>query len=78
MTAPKLLTSRQVAEIFGWSLEHWRRQRPKLEAAGFPGPVTPPGTRWDPVAIERWLARQRGDVAGDDWQGELEARLEAG
>jgi hypothetical protein len=54
----------------------WRRRR-ALEAAGFPPPVPALGNRWDPAAIDRWLATQRGEaVEPADWEQRLAARLD--
>jgi hypothetical protein len=35
------------------------------------------GNRWDPVAIDRWLAAQRGEAPPEpaDWEQRLAARL---
>lgn len=70
----RLLRARDVAALLGWSVNYWYRRRSALEAAGFPRPlrVGKLGTRWDPAAIEAWLAAQRGDPAG--WEARLVTR----
>lgn len=77
MTVRRLLSARDVAELLGWSVNYWYRRRAALEAAGFPRPlrVGKVGTRWDPAAIEAWLAAKRNDLPG--WEARLAARLEA-
>lgn len=57
----QLLTLHQVAVLLGLpgarSLVARRRQLE--EEHGFPPPVPGLGLRWDPVAIDAWLARHR-------------------
>ncbi|WP_206934188.1 hypothetical protein [Roseococcus thiosulfatophilus] len=60
---PRLLTSHQVAELLGLRPRQFGARRAGLEAAGFPGPVAGLPDRWDPLAIEAWLAAQRGETA---------------
>lgn len=73
-----LLTAREVAQLLGMTRAAWYRRRPALEAAGFPPPVPALGNRWDPAAIERWLAAQRGEAPPEpaDWGQRLAARLD--
>jgi predicted DNA-binding transcriptional regulator AlpA len=73
-----LLTARDVAALLGVTVSYWYRRRRALEAAGFPPPVPALGNRWDPVAIERWLAAQRGEalVEPAEWEQRLAARLD--
>jgi predicted DNA-binding transcriptional regulator AlpA len=73
-----LLTARDVAALLGVTVSYWYRRRRALEAAGFPPPVPALGNRWDPVAIERWLAAQRGEALAEpaDWEQRLAARLD--
>lgn len=67
-----LLTARDVARLLGWSVDHWYRRRRALEAAGFPRPIPELGNRWDPNAIEAWLAARRGGPRA--WEARLAAR----
>lgn len=78
----KLLNAREVcAQLFGWEISTFYKKRVELEHAGFPRPVA--GTRlYDPVAIEEWLALQRGKevqlrIEGDPsgWRDRLQAWL---
>jgi predicted DNA-binding transcriptional regulator AlpA len=72
-----LLTAGEVAALLGLTRAAWYRRRRVLEAAGFPPPVPALGNRWDPAAIDRWLAIQRGEaVEPADWEQRLAARLD--
>ena len=85
---PALIRTKDVAAMLGLRLPSFYRRRAALEAAGFPGPVTACGLRWDPVAIDAWLAGLRAPApapdphavpAADDvaaWQTELDRRLQ--
>lgn len=89
-----LLTFPEVAERLGVPLNSlYRNHRVLREEHGFPAPVPGLGRRWDPQAIENWLATQRGEpvpigqlLPPDtttaevfDWQQELDRRaLEMG
>jgi predicted DNA-binding transcriptional regulator AlpA len=78
-----LLRTPEVAALLAMSVESFYRRRAALDAAGFPKPVPGMGVRYDPLAIQEWLAAQRtrpgattpplDDVAG--WQAELDRRL---
>lgn len=60
-TGVRLLTMREVAERLAHGYDWFRRQRKTLERdEGFPKPVSGCGNRWDPRAIDRWLAAQGG------------------
>lgn len=52
-----LLDRAGVARKLGITVEKFYRNRPELEADGFPRPVlgNMSGARWDPAAIDRWL-----------------------
>lgn len=63
MSGRVLLTSAQVALRLSRSLGWFRSNRDRLEARGFPRPIDGCGMRWDPVAIDAWLDRQRGQAA---------------
>jgi predicted DNA-binding transcriptional regulator AlpA len=72
-----LLTACEVAGLLGLTRAAWYRRRRALEAAGFPAPVPALGNRWDPAAIDHWLAIQRGEaVEPADWEQRLAARLD--
>jgi predicted DNA-binding transcriptional regulator AlpA len=73
----RLLRAREVAALLGVALHWWYRHRRALEAEGFPAPVrlSRGVARWDPAAIEGWLAARRGDVSG--WQAKLDMRFES-
>lgn len=85
MTARLLINTAEVAELLGMTVHTFYRRRAQLHRVGFPNPVPGMGIRYDPLAIQAWLARQRtasatpapppmqDDVAG--WQGELDRRL---
>jgi predicted DNA-binding transcriptional regulator AlpA len=77
MSVRPLLTTRDVAALLGISVAYWYRRRRELEARGFPPPIPALGNRWDPVAIDRWLAAQRGEAPPEpaDWEQRLAARL---
>jgi predicted DNA-binding transcriptional regulator AlpA len=66
-----LLTAHQVAMALALdSALSFHRRRRALEADhGFPEPVPGLGLRWDPAAIEAWLARRRGAPAGGQDEG---------
>lgn len=67
----KLLTMRQVGERLGHGYHWFRKRRFKLEREdGFPKPVRGVGLRWDPAAIDAWLAAQR------EPQGQTASRVE--
>ncbi len=78
MSIRPLLTAREVAQLLGLTRAAWYRRRPALEAAGFPPPVPALGNRWDPAAIDRWLAEQRGETPAEPagWEQRLAARLD--
>lgn len=59
------LTSAQVAEALGRSLDWFYRNRPTLERGhGFPMPLPMPGhPRWDARAVEDWKRRDSGAAA---------------
>ena len=75
----RYLTQAEVAAGLRRSTRTFRRQRPDLEAAGFPPPAAANGNRplWDPAAVQAWQDRQmqaaspapspeaRAAVAGD-------------
>jgi len=69
-----LLKHGQVAQLLGHSADWFSRHRAQLEAQGFPRPVPGCGRRWDPAAIEAWLAAQRPGAV-DEWEARLRARL---
>lgn len=52
----------EVATKLGISLARFRAIRRRLRAAGFPDPLPALRDRYDPLAIEGWLARIRGDI----------------
>lgn len=55
-----LWTAHQVAKALALpTVRHFRCRRRRLEQAGFPAPVRGLPDRWDPRAIEAWLAAQR-------------------
>lgn len=70
MTALRqLLDNSGVAAALGVTPRWWRAHKAALYARGFPGPLPGFETRGlhDPIAIARWLDRQRPDLfAGDD------------
>ena len=75
----------QVAEALKITPRMFRRRRPAMEAAGFPRPLPGLRGRWDPLAIEAWLATLRQPLtaavaAGDDraLQAEMDRRAQAG
>jgi hypothetical protein len=61
----RLLTAHQVAEILALdSARAFAQRRRRLEEEhGFPRPVPGVGRRWDPLAIEAWRRRIRGEAA---------------
>lgn len=78
MTVRRLLTSRDVAALLGVTREYFYRRRATLEAKGFPPPIPALGNRWDPTAIDAWLARERGEAPAEPagWEERLAARLD--
>lgn len=81
----KLLNMREVGERLGHSYHWFRKRRRAMERdQHFPGPITTCGLRWDPRAIDEWVAAQ-GQTAtphldgGDgprNFAAELDARAE--
>lgn len=63
-----------LARLLGRSLAWWDKNRARLYALGFPQPVPGMGKRWDPVAIENWLAQQRGELSTPQGDAGREAR----
>jgi hypothetical protein len=66
-----LWTAHQVAEALGYASArsfHCRRRRLEAEH-GFPPAVAGLPDRWDPKAIEAWLAAQRPRAAANDDDG---------
>lgn len=62
-----LLTAHQVAAALSLrSARSFHNRRAALEAEGFPRPVRGLPDRWDPAAIEAWLAAQRPAAAAPD------------
>jgi hypothetical protein len=59
MVRARLLTAHQVAELLGLRPRQFAARRAGLVAAGFPAAVAGLPDRWDPLAIEAWLAAQR-------------------
>lgn len=64
--APVTLSEKQTAAALGLTVDFFRRERPELEANGFPPPVYPdpdrPGARnrrWSPAAVQAWIDRPR-------------------
>jgi hypothetical protein len=47
-------------------VEWFYRQRPRLEAAGFPAPMPGCGLRWDPAAVAAWQDAQLAPHATQD------------
>lgn len=60
----RLLTAHQVAELLALDGPRaFAQRRRRLEAEhGFPPPVPGVGQRWDPLAIEAWRRRIRGEA----------------
>jgi len=87
MTDRTLLDRSAVARKLGITVEKFYRQRPDLEAEGFPAPAIGrmSGARWDPVAIDRWLDRKLSTPAPaasgagkvEDWGAELDRNAAA-
>lgn len=84
MTMRPLLDAPALAHLLGISTTRFLRRRPQLEMEhGFPPPVRGLALRWDPLAIEAWLAAQRqGAVSvtvapAHDWEAILAARAQA-
>lgn len=59
MTTRFLLTRAEVAAQLGMTPATFGRRLATLRRAGFPAPVPHMGRRYDPRAIEAWLAAQR-------------------
>lgn len=59
-----LIRRERVARKLRRSLSWFERNRPSLEAAGFPRPVPAMGLRWDERAIDAWLDAQLPAYAG--------------
>ncbi|MFW5642032.1 MAG: hypothetical protein ACOCY0_04615 [Roseicyclus sp.] len=80
MSSPQLrplLKADELAELLGYSRARLGQILPALYDQGFPRPLPGfAGRRWDPVAIDRWLATQRGDTPPADWSHELAQRLD--
>lgn len=57
-----LLDASEVAKRLGRSRSWFYDHQKELDAAGFPRPL-PVVDRWDPAAIDAWLAAQRGLAA---------------
>jgi hypothetical protein len=83
-SAPRLLNTRTLAERLDVTVDWLYHNRARLAALGFPKKL-PVLRRWDPRAIDDWLATQRlsagdrtTDAAGNnliDWDATLRARL---
>jgi len=71
VTGREILTGPQVAARLKRSLGWFHRNRPTLEAKGFPRPVDGLGMRWDSAAIDDWLDGQRPRAAAEDAEAEL-------
>jgi len=52
----------QAADALGLTVDGFCRRRARLEAGGFPRPLPGLRRRYDPLAIEGWLARLRGSA----------------
>ena len=74
----------QVAALLDMTYASLSCALPGLRARGFPEPVPGSRGRYDPRAIEAWLARPRGEGPRDPqppvedlaaWQAELDRRL---
>ena len=85
MSGRLLLRAPEVAALLGMSVRAFHAARARLRDRGFPAPVPGMGPRYDPRAIEAWLARAQGkaaasppveDIAG--WQAELDRRAMRG
>ena len=61
MAAPLTWALSQAADALGLTVPGFCRRRARLEAAGFPRPLPGLRRRYDPLAIQGWLARLRGD-----------------
>lgn len=75
----RLLTMREVAARLGYGYDWFRKHRAALERDHkFPAMVPGCGFRWDPRAIDRWLARQDGaEPAADPLTVDIAATLDA-
>lgn len=59
MTAARLLTPGQVAQLLGLpSSRSFLRRLPKLREGRFPAPIEGLGQRWDRRAVDAWLDLQ--------------------
>ncbi|MBR0651376.1 hypothetical protein GXW78_17010 [Roseomonas terrae] len=59
----RLWQPEQVADRLALSPAAFAARRRRLEDEhGFPGPVPGLGRRWNPAAVEAWLARQAGGI----------------
>jgi hypothetical protein len=74
---PGLLTATQVADLLGLGRRSFMARRRRLQAEhDFPAAVAGLPDRWDPLAIEAWLASQRpATPPGPDAAAEAEAVL---
>ena len=63
MVAPLTWSLPQAAEALGLTVPGFCRRRAQLEASGFPRPLPGLRRRYDPLAIQGWLARLRGEPA---------------
>jgi hypothetical protein len=74
---PRLITATEVAELLGITRLQFLARRRRLEAEhDFPAAVAGLPDRWDPLAIEGWLASQRrASPPGPDPAAEAEAVL---
>ncbi|HEV7283448.1 MAG TPA: hypothetical protein VGN75_01235 [Kaistia sp.] len=71
MSTARLLTTAQVADKLGLTVERWYRKRKELEAAGFPRPKAPFGNRWSEPAVDAWIAQADAPPPGDAAAGAL-------
>lgn len=63
----RLWQAAQVAERLAMTPGAFCQRRRRLEAEhGFPAPVPGLGRRWNPAAIEAWLAVQAGGMPAQD------------
>lgn len=86
MSGGPLLARGAVARLLGLTTPRFLRLRGRLEAEqGFPPPVPGLALRWDPRAIEDWLAARRAAPAAaasesspalDAWEATLAARAD--
>lgn len=79
------ISAAEAAERLGITLSVFQRRRRRLRQAGFPEPVPGLFNRYDPLAIEAWLARQRTPTQAaerkpldeQDWDRILDERAAA-